>query len=338
VDADDAYLLDLCDAAIGEPARRGVELPWARAGGDPDGPPMHAHGWYPQARVVVLVADGEEDDRAYELARLATPYDVAVLVVARAWLERDAAGAVRRLPADGERIARHLGDPEARDLHRVWPEAGGAVFGLNVAGEAGWTAYADLDSEDWDENEGEDDEDEDDEAERLAEEAERWPGTADFVADTEAALGWRGHAAAMAVLGALTLARRAFSVEATGHGLSEEAFEALLVLLAGGAPDGPALTFEPAELARLLRREEHTVIGALRELQRAGFAEPLMEGARADGGPPLVLGVDMEWEWALTAAGREAGVAWVARVLPAFAGWPPEVPGIDDAGGPEVQS
>lgn len=40
-----------------------------------------------------------------------------------------------------------------------------------------------------------------------------------------------------------------------------------------------------------------------------------------------------DWEWSIAASGRDVAAAWIARTLPLFEGWPPDVPGVDDAVG-----
>ncbi len=47
-----------------------------------------------------------------------------------------------------------------------------------------------------------------------------------------------------------------------------------------------------------------------------------------------VLGRGDEAEsWEVSDAGRAAVVAWMGRIEPLFAGWPPDVPGVDGVGG-----
>jgi hypothetical protein len=300
---DAAYLIDLCDEVVGEPALREHELPWLREGGEPDGAPVRVDAWYPYALLIVLVVDRRRDEEARRLALAAGAYGVDIVEVPRGLLERDATGAVRRRPQDIDQIRALIGNDEVRSMNRVEPELGGAVYGMNVAmvDEGVWAEDVEAwDEEDWDEDDG------------LVEPRDPLP------VDRDAALGWRGRAVALAILEAVKLARRAFAVERTGHGLSQHAFEVLLVLLVGGSE-----TFEPDEIAQLLDRRPDQVEPALDELRAAGYAEVL--GAAHE---------DDDWDWTLTDEGRDVAVAWIARTLPLFAGWPSDVPGVDDAGGP----
>jgi hypothetical protein len=253
--------------------------------------------WYPGARAVVLVTDEENAPRSVALARPADAYGVGVYELRRGWVARDAEGALRRLPDERRRVMAMLADPEERLEHRVWWDAGWTVMGVNVA-------EGDFEDEDEDFDDWGDDED-----------IEVAAGTRQFHLDTEAALGWRGRAVALALLEAVRLSRRAFAVRRAGGGTSPEALEALLVLLAADAPAHD-------EIARVLARDDHDVLDALAELKAAGHAESREDDPEA---------ADV---WTLTAEGREAAVAWIAGVLPLFEGWPPDVRDVDDADAP----
>ncbi len=310
---EDAYLLALCDDALSQEGLRGHALPWLREGGDPSGPPARVDAWYPQLRVIVLLTHRRDEDRSLFMAEAGRPYDVDVFEVPRGWVERDAAGALRRLPAERRRIRRLLGTPDAREANRVTP----AVAYTDI----GYTQYVEHDDGNEDEDEYEDeyeDEDQDDEWDDEEKADLVDPGLA---AD---ALGWRGRSVALALLEAVRLARRAFEVRRAGSGLSEPALEALLVLLAAGPPGEPFRPFGPQELGQLLVRDPDEVGRALAELEAAGHAR-----CRDDGLEPA--DPDHLVEWTLTASGHETAVAWIARVIPLFAGWPRDVPGVDDA-------
>ena len=309
---DDAYLIDLCDAVVGEPALREHELPWLREGAEPDAPSATVDAWYPYALLIVLLVDRTETERARLLARAADGYRVDVVEVPRGMLERDATGATRRRPLDRSRIAALIGNDQVREESRVRPEEEGwtAYVGVNVA-RPGEPEHWPDEADDWP---GEDDDDE-----AWFDETPR-PGAPEFVADTATALGWRGRSVALAVLEAVSLSRRALAVERTGHGLSEHAFEVLLVLLLAERP------VEREEVARVLTRPLHHVERAVGELQEAGHVESL-------GGELAEQHDDVDFEWTITAAGRDVAVDWIARTLPLFGGWPPDVPGADDATG-----
>jgi len=295
VTEEDAYLLDLCDAAMGERALRDEELPWLREGADPEGRPARVDAWYPGARVIVLLTDRREEDRPRELAALAAPYGVDLLELPRGWVARDSAGALRRLPGERDRVAGILGSPEDRADNRVWVEYGYVA-----------TVGEDPEEPDWE------DEDEDEGAE---------PASPEFAMGTAGALGWRGHAVALALLEAVRISRRAFDVDRAGDGLTQSALEALLLLVAAGPPAGPSLAATPQDFEQVIGRPREEVDDALAELCAADYAAPL----EVDPEP------DADDSWVLTPSGREAAVRWIARVVPLFAGWPPETPAVDDA-------
>lgn len=308
---EDAYLLALCDEALGEQGLRGQALPWLREGGDPSGAPARVDAWYPQLRVIVLLTRGRDEERSQLVARAGEPYGVGVFEVPRGWVERDAAGTLRRLPAEAERIRSLLGTHEAREDNQIWPRHGYSLVGgyqFDVDDEA---AYAGEDLEDFDE------EDEEDEGE---------PDWLDPDAAADA-LGWRGRSVALALLEAVRLSRRAFEVRRTGSGLSEPAIEALLVLVTAGSPEASFRPVVARELGQLLLRDQEEIDGALRELEAAGHACAWDQDIDSDD-------PDSDAEWALTVSGHETAVAWIARVLPLFAGWPPDVRGVDDAAAP----
>ena len=310
MDPADAYLLDLCDAAIGEPAQRGAALPWLLEGADPGGAPARVDGWYPGARIVVLLTEGRRDERALTLAGVAEGYGVDVFELPRHGAKLDADGRPRRLPGEAEAIQRLLGDPERRRWERVEPDHG-------------FTTYAPVDHDDDDhdhDDHASDDSDEDwsDEDDELEEEERE--------VDISEVMGWRGRAVMLALLEALRLSRRGFTTAVAGEGLSERALEALLVL---AAVEPPATPVEPAHVASVLDREAYEVARALDELREAGHATPL--GERVMGSGRIVLGEDVEWDWVLTAAGRDAALRWIARAVTLFEGWPPDTPGADDA-------
>lgn len=254
-----------------------------------------ADAWYPGPRVIVLVADEEEGERSVGFARVAGIYGVTVLELGTGWLARDAAGALRRTLGERRQVADFLGSEEAREDNRVRP-----TYGFFSYGPVG----------DWD-------------AEDLHEEPlEDLPEEPETLAAEEASvdvLGWRGRAVALALLEAVRLSRLAFEVARTGPGLSQAAIEALLVLLCSPSHErGVSAT----DLESLLR-SGRGVQFALEELHAAGYAEP-DGGIEEDGIGP---------DWFLTEAGRDAAARWIGRVLPLFAGWPPERRDVDDADG-----
>ena len=105
-----------------------------------------------------------------------------------------------------------------------------------------------------------------------------------------------------------------------------------MVLLVLAAVDPPGEPVEPAHVASVLGREAYEVERALDELRTAGHARPFGEGVMGSG--RIVLGVDVEWDWVLTAAGRDAALRWIARAVTLFEGWPPDTPGADAVDAP----
>lgn len=310
---DDAYLIDLCDAVVGEPALREHELAWLREGAEPDAPAATVDAWYPYALLIVLLVDRTATDRARLLARAADGYRVDVVEVPRGMLERDDTGATRRLPIDRSRIAALIGNDQVREESRVQPETGWTAYvGVNVAREG--------EPEDWPEEADDwpDADDDDEDGPWFGEPPD--PGGPGFAAETATALGWRGRSVALAVLEAVSLSRRALAVERTGHGLSKHAFEVLLVLLLAESP------VEREEVARVLTRPVDSIEPAVGELQEAGYVESL-------GGELAEEHDDVDFDWAITAAGRDVAVGWIARTLPLFGRWPPDAAGVDDATG-----
>lgn len=317
MDDEGVYLLDLCDEAIGHPALRSHALDWLREDGDPDGPSACVDAWYPQIHAIVLLTRGREETRSRMLAETASSYRVDVLEVPRGWVERDGEGALRRLPRERERIAELLGSEAARRENRVWPAQG---FGLYFS-DLDPNEEAQADEAEWDDDDWDNEEEDDDEPRDASAEAQR------YVAAPDEALGWRGRSVALVLLEAVTLSRRAFAVQRTKADLSQAALEVLLVMLVAGAPLG----LEPEELTRVLSRSPGDVDEALRELEAAACALPA--GAEIQSTSGSVLGTGVDWEWTLSDLGRDIAADWIARVLPIFAGWPPDAPDVDDGGG-----
>ena len=317
MDDEGVYLLDLCDEAIGHPALRSHALDWLREDGDPDGPPACVDAWYPQIHAIVLLTRGREETRSRMLAETASGYRVDVLEVPQGWVERDGEGALRRLPRERERIADLLGSEAARRENRVWP-AQGVLYGVNV-GDLDLDEEAQADEAEWDHDDWGDEDD--DEPREASAEAQR------YVAAPDEALGWRGRSVALVLLEAVTLSRRAFAVQRTEADLSQAALEVLLVMLVASAPP----VSEPEELTRVLSRSADDVDEALRELEAAACAFPA--GAEIQSTSGSVLGTGVNWEWTVSDLGRDIAADWIARVLPIFAGWPPDAPDVDDGGG-----
>jgi len=325
MDDEGVYLLDLCDEAIGHPALRSHALDWLREDGDPDAPPACVDAWYPQIHAIVLLTRGKEETRSRVLAETASGYRVDVLEVPQGWVERDGEGVLRRLPRERERIAELLGSEAARRENRVWPGQG-VLYGVNVGDldfdEEAQADEAEWEDDDWDDDDWGDEEDDDEPRDANANaEAQR------YVAAPDEALGWRGRSVALVLLEAVTLSRRVFAVQRTEAGLSQAALEVLLVMLVASAP--PVL--EPEELTRVLSCSPHDVDEALRELEAAACAFPA--GAEIQSTSGSVLGTGVDREWTLSDLGRDIAADWIARVLPIFAGWPPDAPDVDDGGG-----
>lgn len=297
---DRAYLLDLCDAAIGERGARDHIFDWLL---DEAGEaPRAVDAWWPARRLAVLLEAEPTPDLQRRLKVLAA-YEIETVLLRLDSFERDGAGALRRLAEHDERHVRsELLDPGSRFSQRLW--FGPEIVGVNEAYHDDPADLDDLD-DDWD----------------VAEDEAHFDALDEAEEPVAPALdpGWRGGAMARAALGAAVLARRAFAVAVAGHGRTDVETQ-VLVWIALVPPGRPTDEGESdAGLRSALALDAWEVREALEGLARRGLVEA-DRGEPAD--PPT---------WSATDAGAEAVEAWVGRLGSVFAGWPPDRPGVDDA-------
>lgn len=303
---DTAYLLDLCDQAIGEPSTRHHAFSWLldEAGARP----QPVDGWWPTRRLVVLIADEPTETLERRLNVLAA-YRIEARVLRIDAFESDASGAMRRLPErDEQRVRTELLAPGAALEQRLW-FGGALVVGRNDA------AHTDDGDEmvDWVEL-AEDDVFPEIDAEDLFDQPEE-PSAPAFDP------GWRADALARAALGAAALGRRAFGVAHTGHGVAQTDVEVMAWMALGEsrATGEPHSADTEAGLAAALALDAWDVRECVESLAHRMLVEEAVDSepdARA---------------WSLTDAGAGVVEAWVARLPPLFARWPPETPETDDA-------
>jgi hypothetical protein len=290
-----AYLLDLCDEALGEAGERDAAPPWLLSAAD--GEPVRVAAVYPTARVVLELWEAQEPLELDRRAAIVEAYGLAYVLL-------DEAAITREREADRDYVleqiagARDLGWEQLTELNPWRP---GAVIGINVGVGV---------EEDWD---GEED---DPFGEGFDENADEEDPPLPNVA-----LAWRGRAMALALLGAAALTRRAFASSMSGHEVSRRALQALLALAVAHEPASePALEPQaPPEWSRPgLTRETlaHVIVAdpddvgeALTELSRRGLADEDFDGA-----------------WTISEFGVTVVVDWLGRVSPLFEGWPRDLP------------
>ena len=139
--------------------------------------------------------------------------------------------------------------------------------------------------------------------------------------------GWRGRPMMLAALGAAVLSRRAFRAAATDDHTALE-MQVLAALALREDRDGPVAEGMGASgIAWQLAARPEAVSRVLGGLARLGLIEA-----------PYEIGGDVDEEdlaeigWVITDAGRDRVMAWSARIVPLFGGWPPVAPDPDDAG------
>jgi len=152
-----------------------------------------------------------------------------------------------------------------------------------------------------------------------------WRGGTDGEPKHAPLSGWRRQSVALAALGAESLSRRALSASAAG-GLDPIALRVLLAVgLTQSSEDAESAGHARSRasimaLASCDDEELDAAVGAL-------LTNALVESIRLTSGEP-----QEEDKWlSLTAAGAARIEAWLQRVAPMFAAWPPDRPDVDDA-------
>lgn len=296
-------LLGRCDSAMCAVAQRAHTWPWLR---DDAGELLAVDAFWPEARVALV------------LVALPPPAEWVAAAVTASGRGIDLIGLPAAALGDGDpRLLRMLLVWDSRSSMSALSEHGAGywgqlgsgepgtyvVFGTNVMASSDFhDVWEDDEDEDWADAGEDEDEDAPDETPRVE-------------------LGWRTRPLALAALGAVALVQRAFAPSLT-EPLDTPAMQLLVAVAV--SESGPDVA-EPDELAGLAARlgiYQSDARYAERELIRAGLV--IAPPAYPDGTVELPI---------LTDAGREHVERWLARVLPQFAGWPPEHLGVDDATG-----
>ncbi|HEX2084629.1 MAG TPA: hypothetical protein VHF89_03025 [Solirubrobacteraceae bacterium] len=275
-------ILDLCDRVLAQPSQRGHRFAWLLTSAEPAAEPARVDAWYPEARLAVDVRGLHQDDELHRRAAIVHAYDLDYAVV-------DA--------RDEEGVRAQVGSREAlaRQAMRWGPES-----------VVGWVE----EDEEWDWEPGgprPPDPDEIDLADLLDEVGPRDSGAAQV-------LGWRGRSIALALLGALALARRALRLDVDDLLPREHGLDVLLALAAAEPREATHSGLGAAEIARALVLDPVHVDGELRRLQRDGL---VVAGGIPEEGPGAVT-------WGLAPEGLDAVVALLARAAPLFRDWPPD--------------
>lgn len=338
MDPDDrAYVVGLAEEVFGAgvPGHRWPFLV------DEEGGPLEVDAFWPDHGVAVAIV-GDDAARWHFAPFALNLRDVRLLLVHVGGLPTDDGGRLVRDPARVRSALITFGFPGSRrDFEDLVGETDGAAAAGPVGGPApswsvgpvgggtgwetfvvsgddgimegpeafeGWNPGADEDEEPWLPDWRYEDHD-----------GDPWDDDEDVVLPEQDAvleLGWRSRPIALAALGAVVLARRVLDPGALG----ETEPTALQVLAALGVPDeedAAADRASPRGLAARLALSERVVRSVLDELVEGDLAR------RTD--DPEAAGFE------LTPAGRDAVRAWLERIAPAFAGWPPSGPDVDDA-------
>ncbi|WP_354700348.1 hypothetical protein DSM112329_00617 [Paraconexibacter sp. AEG42_29] len=306
---DAGALLDRCDAALGARGLRGHRWPWLR---DDDGEPVVVDAFWPDDALAVVLVDPPASPAWVTAAETAAVRGITVV------------GLPPTLAGDSdERLLRMVLLLEPR-ASRSSLTAEGAAFWQRSEPTVVGVFMGDLDprlTADWEDLD--DDEDDFDAFDLGDDEDEDGDGDEDDDWDTpRVELGWRTRPLALAALGAVALANRAFADGMPGR-LDPVALQLLVAVAVaeGDASGGPA-----DDLAGLAARLGVRWPAELRHVQ-----EDLVQARLIVATPPFDDG-DLEPP-SLTEAGREVVERWLAQVAPLFRDWPPEHPGVDDAVG-----
>ena len=329
-----AYVVGIAEEVFGSAQRR-HRWPFLVDG---DGDRLEVDAWWPEHRIAFVLVPGGHDDEEWQIASATLgARGIRILIAATTALPSDDAGALVRDPSRVRTALLGAGFPGSREMFEMLTQTDVGSWSTFVVGAddlagpwygdeppaPGWPTdggdgptWSGPETEpeerpwlpDWRFEDHEDDWDVD--GHDVGDEPRAWDDA------SRIDLGWRSRPMALAALGAVALTRRVLADEV----LDGQDGTAVLVLVALAVPENDAATQEqagPRGLSARLGLGERTVRGALAELSRDGLVE-----------------ADEHTEprsHTLTAAGRDVVTAWLRRIAPLFAGWPPTAPDVDDA-------